>query len=230
MSENVNVSNQPQAAPKKDHTVAIIIIVLVGVFILPIIIGGLLMFGIFGFAITALDEIDFDDLAETRFSVDGYALTHNEAVSARSLIAQLENKVTESATISQKDCKYLERIATYYDNSAWFAEKDNTTFCEGTEAYAGFAYDSAKMTSLGGLYTLNLSDGVSCAVFQFDVGIRYATNFKLSNKSCGDDTRSVTIIDTEEELEPLGAGHNGNKEDGDREPDDDSDNVYDGKA
>ncbi len=230
MSNVSNAPYSPETAPKKDHTAAIVITVVLIVVILPLIFVALIMFGVFHLVSSTIDKIDIDDIIGRFEFSDGITMTHNEAVSARSLISQLESAASrpegspvQTVTISRKDCMYLQRIASYSDDN-WFIDANGVPFCENSSVYAGVDYEvpepevsKESYADLVNTYRLYLSDAISCAVYGFDGSISLTNSYKLTNRACDVKMFEVIIVDTGETLEPIDE-HNRNlqkHEDGD---------------
>ena len=200
----------PGAAPKKDHTAAIVVtVVVLCVFVLPIIIGTIIVFRIFSFVEDHIGDMTISDIIhEIEYSeIGGVSLTTKESAAVRNYVSQIENKTLESRSISLVDCRYLERIASYYtandDQSAPISLCDGETISATVEKVAP---KDSKVSDNYFDYKLTLKSDKACAYFVFDKLLGVRKDFESGSKYCADiSLNEFKIVDTGEELEPLPA-------------------------
>ncbi len=194
---------------KKDHTALIVVLVVVFVVVvLPVIVVMVLAVAAFNFLGDHIEDIK--DIAHSYSHVadgDEYAIymSHNEAVAARNIVAQIENTASENHTISKRDCLYLERLAKYYvesSDSAAVVEEINLCGEEIIKGSVDYKQDINKSYDYG-QYRLALSVGGVCHAFYFDKNIETYSFYTSKSTSCVAGTMiDLKIVDTGETLEP----------------------------
>jgi hypothetical protein len=207
-----NIPSAPDttgAKPKKDHTALIVVLVVVFVVVvLPVIVVTVLAVSAFKFLGDHMDDIK--DIAHSYSFVAGgdegaIYMSHNEAVAARNIVAQIENTASENRTISKRDCLYLERLAKYYiesNNGAAVAEEINLCGEGIIKGSVDYKQDINKSYDYG-QYRLALSVGSVCHAFHFDKNIETYSFYTSNSTSCSAGTMvDLKIVDTGETLEP----------------------------
>ena len=194
---------------KKDHTALIVVLVVVFVVVvLPVIVVMVLAVAAFNFLGDHIEDIK--DIAHSYSHVaggdeDAIYMSHNEAVAARNIVAQIENTASENHTISKRDCLYLERLAKYYvesSDSAAVVEEINLCGEEIIKGSVDYKQDINKSYDYG-QYRLALSVGGVCHAFYFDKNIETYSFYTSKSTSCVAGTMiDLKIVDTGETLEP----------------------------
>ncbi len=199
----------PGAAPKKDYTAAIIVtVVALCVVVLPIIIGTIIVFCVFGFIEDHIGDATISDIIhEIEYSeIGGTSLTTKESAAVRNFVSQIENKTLESRSISLVDCRYLERIAGYYTDDDDKSSSINLCSDENVSATVEKVApkDSAKVSDYYFDYKLTIKSDKACAYFVFDKTLGSRKGFDADAKYCTEaGLKEFKIVDTNEELEPL---------------------------
>lgn len=219
MSSNIpSAPTATGAEPKKSSGSTAIIITLIVVFcviVLPLIIGAIVVFAILGFVNDHIDEWDVNGIIHgiSYLETDGVPLTHNEAISIRNVISQIEGAKEKEGTISKLDCLYLDRIAKYY------TEKSGTDYvavapvsCDGEfiygEATYSNKYEGDKVEYNNGSYKLSISDGATCAEYDFNGILGSHNGYSLGSNRCNiENMVKLKIVDTGGELEPYNEYH-----------------------
>ena len=207
-----NIPSAPTAtgaeSKKSSGSTAIIItlIIVFAVIILPMIIGLIVVFNVFGFIEKHYDEWDINGIIHgiSYLESDGAPLTHNESIAIRNIVSQVESVKDGAGTISRLDCLYLERIASYYTEQPTLC---NNGFIYGEAVYQN-KYDNDKVEYNNGTYKLYVNDGTTCAEYTLN-GVLGSHNGYSVGKSLCDASKMVklTIVDTGGELEPYNEYH-----------------------
>lgn len=219
MSSNIpSAPTTAGAEPKKSSGSTAIIITLIIVFaviVLPLIVGAIIVFAILGFVNDHIDDWDIDGIIHgiEYLETDGAPLTHNEAISVRNIVSQIESAKDKEGTISKLDCLYLDRIAKYY------TEKQGVDYvavepisCDGEylygEATYSNKYDGDKVEYNNGSYRLSISDGVGCAEYDFNGILGSHNGYSIGSNRCKiENMVKLKIVDNGGELEPYNEYH-----------------------
>ena len=208
MSKNIpEAPTTPGATPKKDHTAAIVVtVVILFVVVIPTILGAIFMFKVFDFVESHLGDTTISDIIkdiESMESGDGIQLTSRESTAVRNIVSQIENKAIDKRSIAKADCQYMERIASYYST-----DKDKSgdiKLCDGENVYGAIRKISTdeKTKNDEFNYALILKNDVSCGYFLFNKSLSARKGFsRPSLENCMETgLDDLKLIDTKEELE-----------------------------
>ena len=158
---------------KKDHTALIVVLVVLGVtVVLPMIIGGIIIAAVFGFAGTMIDHIDDWDLnIDDDTTVN---ISEGQQATLTKIWLVSSNKQMTNYSFAKKDCENLKLIAEQQDG-AWF----DTDICAAETISLGAEYDEDEQK-----HWAYLTDGKYCAVYNFKVGQNYLYSYKLNKHTC----------------------------------------------
>ena len=207
MSKNIpEAPATPGAAPKKDHTAAIVVtVVILFVVVIPTILGAIFIFKVFDFVESHLGDVTISDIIkdiESMESGSGIQLTSRESTAVRNIVSQIENKAIDKHSISKADCQYMERIASYYMTDK--DQSDAVKLCDGENIYGTVRKISLDENTKNDEfnYALILESDTACSYFLFDKSLSTRRGFSPSSKNCIEiGLVDLKLIDTKEELE-----------------------------
>lgn len=201
MTKNETQPTQPvQPVPeKKDNTVLIVVLIVVGVtVVLPIImIFGLIFLAALLFTTIAdsgiMDDLEFDfddDTGESSYSV---MPEHSESLV--NIYNAAENPLVINATVSKKDCLHASYSSAYI-NGGEFDRWFGASFCEGESMYVGAEEDEEEDAEI-----IYISDGQSCAKITGMDEFTDITDYTFTKLTCPASItlKNVSIVDTKEE-------------------------------
>lgn len=177
---------------KKDHTALIVVLVVVGVtVVLPMIIGGILIAAIFGFATTIIDNVD-----DWNFDIDEHTVNVSEGQqeTLNKVWLVTFDKLISDASFAKKDCENMRLIAEQEDGE-WF----NSDICSAETISFGAELEAGDETQW-----IYLTDGEYCASYHYDASNKYVEKYKLNKHVCHNvEMKVYPLVDTGEAADPF---------------------------